>query len=140
MAPKKKTPKATAPPPQETRPIDKRGEEWQAEKLTGARAQRGTLPNGQPRYTYEVKWSGKDKQGKEWKNTYEPGSCLVGWEPEIKKIDEKYATMGLLGNARQDQPRCRGAEESPSPPSARALAQTPSPTSSSPGRMWHEPL
>ena len=31
MAPKKKTPKATAPPPQETRPIDKRGEEWQAE-------------------------------------------------------------------------------------------------------------
>ena len=38
MAPKKKTPKATAPPPQETRPIDKRGEEWQAEKLTGAPA------------------------------------------------------------------------------------------------------
>ena len=46
-----------------------------------------------------MKWSDKDKHGKEWKNTYEPGSCLVGWEAEMKKIDEieKYATMGLLG-------------------------------------------
>ena len=32
--------------------------DWEAEKLTGIRAQSGTLANGTPRWTYEVKWKG----------------------------------------------------------------------------------
>ena len=75
MAPKRKA-RALAPAPPETRAVNARGQEFQAEKLTGSRAQRGNLPGGAPRWTYEVKWKG-DK----WKNTtFEPASCLVGWE------------------------------------------------------------
>ena len=62
-----------------------------------------------------MKWSEKDKEGNEWKNTYEPGSCLVGWEAEMKKIDEKYATMGLLGTtnpAAEAQRKCEAAATS----------------------------
>ena len=78
--------KRTAPrPPAESRPVDKRGQEYEAEKLTGKRAQRGLLPGGAPRWTYEVKWRGA------WANTYEPASCLVGWESEMKKIDDEYS-------------------------------------------------
>ena len=59
------------------RPVGARGAEYQAEKLTGARAQRGNLPGGAPRWVYEVKWKGIHV-----KNTYEPADCLVGC-PEI---------------------------------------------------------
>ena len=41
-------------PPPETRPVNERGMTWQAQKLTGKRAQRGNLPGGAPRWTYEV--------------------------------------------------------------------------------------
>ena len=68
-------PKAPAP-----KPVDQRGKEWQAERLTGARAQRGIDAAGRPRYVYEVKWAGVDPKTKEpFKNTYEPAACLIGW-------------------------------------------------------------
>ena len=51
MAPKK-------PNQTKTRAVNARGQEWQAEKLLGNRAQNGSLPGGAPRWTYEVKWKG----------------------------------------------------------------------------------
>ena len=60
-------PKRPAPPKpraSDTRPVNQRGQEWQAEKLTGARAQKGNLPGGRPRWTYEVKWKGTDPKTK----------------------------------------------------------------------------
>jgi hypothetical protein len=39
---------------------------------------------------YEVKWKGN------WANTYEPASCLVGWEKEMKSVDEKYSIAALM--------------------------------------------
>ena len=44
--------------PPETRTIFNRGEQYQAEMLTSNRAQKGNLPGGAPRWTYEVKWVG----------------------------------------------------------------------------------
>ena len=62
--------------PAETRaPSTGRGKEYQAEKLTGNRAQAGNLHGGKPRWTYEVKWAGSHI-----KNTYEPASYLIGWD------------------------------------------------------------
>ena len=81
---------------EDNRPINARGETWQAVKLTGARAQKGKLASGAPRYTYEVEWSGADQNGQPWKKTYEPAACLVGWEVEMRKIDEVCATKALL--------------------------------------------
>ena len=63
----KQRPAATAPEEQQT--DQHRGETWQAVKLTGARAQKGKLASGAPRYTYEVEWSGADQNGRPWKNT-----------------------------------------------------------------------
>ena len=51
-------------PPVAAKPVHERGAEHQAEKLTGARAQRGMLPTGQPRFVYEVKWAGINKKTK----------------------------------------------------------------------------
>ena len=49
MMPKRKaTPK---PKPADTRPVNQRGQEWQAQKLTGNRAQKGNLPGGAPRWS-----------------------------------------------------------------------------------------
>ena len=42
MPPKRKQP--AQPKALDTRPVNQRGQEWQAEKLTGARAQKGNLP------------------------------------------------------------------------------------------------
>lgn len=72
--PSRKQPAASA--PTETRAVGARGQEWKAEKLTGNRAQKGNLPGGAPRWTYEVKWEGTRSN-----NTYmyEPATCLVGW-------------------------------------------------------------
>lgn len=39
---------ATPATPPDARPINARGAEWEAEKLTGNRAQRGSLPGGAP--------------------------------------------------------------------------------------------
>ena len=64
--------------------VNKRGQEWEAEKLTGHRAQRGNLPGGSARWVYEVKW-----KGVKWKNTYEPAACLIGWERQMNEIDEQ---------------------------------------------------
>ena len=75
--------------PPETRTIFNRGEQYQAEMLTGNRAQKGNLPGGAPRWAYEVKWVGGAK-------TYEPATCLVGWEAEMKKVDDKYSIAALL--------------------------------------------
>jgi len=81
MAKKKK--QRVAPPPVAP-PANK---DWQAEKLTGNRAQRGSLPNGKPRWVYEVVW--KPVDGQKWKNTWEPHDpCLLGWEAELSAIDE----------------------------------------------------
>jgi len=82
---------AHAPAPVETRAVGARGQEYTAEKLTGNRAQKGNLPGGAPCWIYEVKW-----EGTRWKNTYEPAACLVGWEAQMKKIDEKYSVAALL--------------------------------------------
>ena len=73
------------------RPVGARGAEYQAEKLTGARAQRGNLPGGAPRWVYEVKWKGIHV-----KNTYEPADCLVGWEKEMKHVDEQLEARSQL--------------------------------------------
>ncbi len=43
---------AKAPTPQQ-KPVHERGKEWQAEMLTGARAQKGIDGAGRPRYVYE---------------------------------------------------------------------------------------
>ena len=86
--PKRKATPATL--PADTRNVCARGEEWQAEKLTGNRGQKGNLPGGAPRWTYEVVWKGS------YKNTYEPAGCLVGWEKEMKAIDDRYSVQALL--------------------------------------------
>ena len=86
----KKGKKAAAAPAVETRPVAQRGTEYEAQKLTGARAQRGNLPGGAPRFTYEVLWKGGAK-------TYEPADCLVGWEAEMAnaKVDEAARLRAL---------------------------------------------
>ena len=64
--------------------------EWQAEKLTGVRATRGSLPNnGGPRWVYEVKWAGINPATKKpWPTSFESAANLVGWDKEMKEIDE----------------------------------------------------
>ena len=85
-------PKRPAPPKPrapDTRPVNQRGQEWQAEKLTGARAQKGNLPGGRPRWTYEVKWKGNNPVTKKpWPTTYEPAENLIGWGKEMKAMKE----------------------------------------------------
>ena len=41
-------------------------------------------------WVYEVVWKGNHK------NTFEPASCLVGWEAEMKNVDEKCSIAALL--------------------------------------------
>ena len=60
--------------------------EWQAEKLTGNRMIKGRNAGGEPNYVYEVKWAGYPASA----NTWEPASNLVGWESDMKNIDEKF--------------------------------------------------
>ena len=76
-------------PQQPAKPVHERGREWQAEKLTGKRAQRGSLSDGQPRYVYEVLWRSKEK-------TFEPADCLVGWEADMKKVDEECVKLASM--------------------------------------------
>lgn len=81
--------KAPAKKPQpDARPVNQRGLTWQAKSLTGNRAQRGNLPGGAPRWTYEVLWSSNEK-------TYEPADCLVGWEADMKRVDDACALRAL---------------------------------------------
>ena len=81
----------------DNRPVNQRGQEHQAEKLTGNRAQKGNLAGGAPRWTYEVKWAGNDpKTKKPWKTTWEPASCLIGWEKEMKEVDKLAVQKALL--------------------------------------------
>eukprot|EP00966_Prymnesium_polylepis_P095928 2222449-Prymnesium_polylepis.1 len=88
MAKKKGAPPAK--PAADSRPVNQRGVLWQAEKLTGNRAQRGNLPGGTPRWTYEVKWKGAHN------NTYEPADCLVGWEADMQEVDAECTRRALL--------------------------------------------
>ena len=91
MAPKKTK---KAPPSAAAKPVHERGAEYQAEKLTGARAQRGMLPTGAPRYVYEVKWSGTNKKtGRPWPHTYEPAPCLIGWEGVFRRSDGSFSFL-----------------------------------------------
>jgi hypothetical protein len=77
-----------APAPVEKRStVNTRGEEWQAEKLTGKRAQAGKMASGLPRFSYEVRW--KDTGEEVWPNTFEAADNLVGWEKEMKAVDDK---------------------------------------------------
>ena len=39
-------------------------------------------------YTYEVQWK-NGPGGKKYANSFEPPECLVGWEAEMKKVDEQ---------------------------------------------------
>jgi hypothetical protein len=84
MAPKKKQRKTAAPAPAAAPAVAAR-KEWEAEKLTGKRAQKGGK-NGTVVYTYEVQWK-TGPGGKNWSNTFEPPECLVGWEPQMKEVD-----------------------------------------------------
>ena len=69
-----------------TRPVAERGT-YKAEKLTGARAVRGKKAGtGEPNFVYEVKWVGYAAR----ENTWEPADNLIGWEAEMRAIDEKY--------------------------------------------------
>ena len=61
--------------------------EFQAEKLTGKRAQKGGR-GGSVVFTYEVQWK-NGPGGKKYANTFEPADCLIGWEAEMKKVDEQ---------------------------------------------------
>jgi hypothetical protein len=80
--------KAAASVPAE-KPVDQRGKEYNAERLTGNRIQKGIDGAGRPRYLYEVKWAGCDpKTQQPWKNTFEPPTCLIGWEEQMKRVDE----------------------------------------------------
>ena len=84
---KKKAAAAPAPRPA-PKPINQRGAEYQAEKLTGKRAVQGKLPTGGPRYVYEVKWSGINPATKKpWPCSFEPAGCLIGWEAQMKAVD-----------------------------------------------------
>lgn len=49
----KKSKRAVPEPPtaEIPKPVHQRGVLWQAEKLTGARAQKGSLPSGAPKWT-----------------------------------------------------------------------------------------
>ena len=98
--------KAAAPKPApDNRAVGARGQEWQAKKLTGNRAQRGNLPGGAPCWTYEVEWEGNHKK------TYEPASCLVGWEKEMKEVDEKAAWRRLLPKVKPVAEALKAREE-----------------------------
>ena len=48
------------------------------------------MPGGAPCWTYEV-----ERQGN-YKKSFEPAACLVGWEKEMKEVDEKVAQRLLL--------------------------------------------
>lgn len=65
---------------------------WQAVRLTRRRRE-VELPNGQWEWRYEVVWSGK------WANTWEPASCLPGWEEEMADADsdEGEAAAAAVG-------------------------------------------
>ena len=75
---------------EDARPINRRGQEWEAETLTGNRAQRGNLPNGHPRWVYEVQWKGNHP------NTFEPAANLINWEQEMREVDDAYHRSSLL--------------------------------------------
>lgn len=88
--------------------------EYQAEKLTGKRMQKGmhraTIdnPKGTPKYFYEVKWAGTDGKGQPWENTFEPADKLVGWEEEMKAVD---AALERQQTEPQNNPVRRKREE-----------------------------
>ena len=91
MAPKKRPKTAAAPAAAAAAAAAaERRTEYKAEKLTGKRAQKrgreGTIV-----YTYEVQWKDGPPAGKKWSNTFEPAECLIGWEAEMKKVDEQIA-------------------------------------------------
>ena len=86
MAPKKKPKPAAAPAPAPAPAVAARTE-YQAEKLTGKRAQKGGR-GGTVVYTYEVQWE-NGPGGKTYANSFEPPECLVGWEADMKRIDEQ---------------------------------------------------
>ena len=48
------------------------------------------MPGGAPCWTYEVEWQGN------YKNSFEPAACLVGWEKEMKEVDKNVAQRLLL--------------------------------------------
>jgi hypothetical protein len=86
MAPKKRA-RTTAAPAPAAAPAAAARQEYQAEKLTGKRAQKGGR-GGAVVFTYEVQWK-NGPGGKKYANSFEPPECLVGWEAEMKKVDEQ---------------------------------------------------
>ena len=89
MAPKKKSrPAAAQAPAPAAAPAAAARKEYEAEKLTGKRAQKKGR-EGAVVYTYEVQWKDGPPAGKKWANTFEPAENLIGWEAEMKKVDEQ---------------------------------------------------
>ena len=66
------------------RPAAEARKEYEAEGLTGKRAQ------NRQGYTYEVKWK-NGPGGKVWPNSFQPPENLIGWEAEMKKVDYDIA-------------------------------------------------
>ena len=87
MSGNKRKARPPAPSVEKTSAVNTRGEEWQAERLTGKRAQAGRQPSGLPRFSYEVRW--KDTGDDVWPNTFEKADNLVGWEKEMKEVDDR---------------------------------------------------
>ena len=119
MAPKKKSrPAAAQAPTPAAAPAAAARKEYEAEKLTGKRAQKKGR-EGTVVYTYEVQWKDGPPAGKKWANTFEPAECLVGWEAEMKKIDEQcvarskqaYLKPMQVQRAVQEQAANKKAEE-----------------------------
>ena len=104
---KKKAVAAPAPAPA-PKPINQRGTEYQAEKLTGNRAVQGKLPTGGPRYVYEVKWAGiNSKTKRPWPCSFEPAGCLIGWEAQMKAVDAaiegtRIGNTNTVGNTNRE--------------------------------------
>ena len=73
--------------PPAKRPEYERGKEWPVERLTGVRVQKGKTGNGMAKWTYEVVW--KACEGKTHPNTFEPPEHLIGFEVEMKQVDEE---------------------------------------------------
>ena len=93
----------------------------QAERLTGKRAQKRGR-EGTVVYTYEVQWKDGPPAGKKWQNTFEPAECLVGWEAEMKKVDEQIVARSQQAFLKPVQV-ARAVKEQQAKEKAKALQQ-----------------
>ena len=95
------SPPPPQPPPRAPKPVNDRGREWAVERLTGRRAQKATT------YSYEVQWKGAQWKGH---NSFEPAGCLVGFEAEMKKVDDAIEARANEPHINQAQVRAAQRE------------------------------